>query len=225
MANFHTLPIVPSQLIFVRILLQESHIKRSSENSTSAEEPISKKPKLETSDVLQKRPSTTETLEKLQTFASTFDVNNFSENVANVSGNLAEREDCTTGTDEKLCTSRSGFGSTGHDESLMQTNGETSKGITKRSESDDESQQETSSCLDSLSVFAKKSSISKPYGKTVKSDSSGVDTTTKYTPLEKQVVEIKEKNPGVLLFVECGYKYRFFGEDAEVRNNVFPCKS
>ncbi|CAL4122937.1 unnamed protein product, partial [Meganyctiphanes norvegica] len=38
----------------------------------------------------------------------------------------------------------------------------------------------------------------------------------KLTPLEQQVVAIKEKNPNCLLFVECGYKYRFFGCDAEI---------
>ncbi|XP_054786592.1 DNA mismatch repair protein MSH3 isoform X2 [Prosopis cineraria] len=38
----------------------------------------------------------------------------------------------------------------------------------------------------------------------------------KYTPLEQQVVELKSKYPDVLLMVEVGYKYRFFGEDAEV---------
>ncbi|CAK9160960.1 unnamed protein product [Ilex paraguariensis] len=37
----------------------------------------------------------------------------------------------------------------------------------------------------------------------------------KYTPLEQQVVELKAKYPDVLLMVEVGYKYRFFGEDAE----------
>jgi DNA mismatch repair protein MSH3 len=38
----------------------------------------------------------------------------------------------------------------------------------------------------------------------------------KYTPLEQQFVAVKEKNPDVLLIVECGYRCRFFGEDAEV---------
>ena len=38
----------------------------------------------------------------------------------------------------------------------------------------------------------------------------------KYTQLEQQFIEIKEKYPDAVLFVECGYKYRFFGEDAEV---------
>nr|XP_006004451.2 PREDICTED: DNA mismatch repair protein Msh3 isoform X1 [Latimeria chalumnae] len=37
-----------------------------------------------------------------------------------------------------------------------------------------------------------------------------------YTPLELQFLEIKEQNLSVLLCVECGYKYRFFGEDAEI---------
>lgn len=37
-----------------------------------------------------------------------------------------------------------------------------------------------------------------------------------YTPLEQQYVHIKEKHRDVLLFVECGYKYRFFGKDAEI---------
>ncbi|PIN15683.1 Mismatch repair MSH3 [Handroanthus impetiginosus] len=38
---------------------------------------------------------------------------------------------------------------------------------------------------------------------------------TKYTPLEQQVVELKDRYPDVLLMIEVGYKYRFFGEDAE----------
>lgn len=35
-----------------------------------------------------------------------------------------------------------------------------------------------------------------------------------YTPLEQQFLEIKHKNPDLLLIVEVGYKYRFFDEDA-----------
>ncbi|KAF8077502.1 hypothetical protein N665_1032s0013 [Sinapis alba] len=42
----------------------------------------------------------------------------------------------------------------------------------------------------------------------------------KYTPLEQQVVELKSKHPGVILMVEVGYRYRFFGEDAEVAARV-----
>ncbi|XP_026199618.1 DNA mismatch repair protein Msh3 isoform X2 [Anabas testudineus] len=37
-----------------------------------------------------------------------------------------------------------------------------------------------------------------------------------YTPLEQQVIQLKQQHRDVLLAVECGYKYRFFGEDAEI---------
>ena len=37
----------------------------------------------------------------------------------------------------------------------------------------------------------------------------------KLTPLEQQVKEVKEKYPDTLLMVEVGYRYRFFGQDAE----------
>lgn len=37
----------------------------------------------------------------------------------------------------------------------------------------------------------------------------------KYTPLEEQVVELKAKYKDVLLMIEVGYRYRFFGQDAE----------
>lgn len=36
----------------------------------------------------------------------------------------------------------------------------------------------------------------------------------KLTPLEEQVVDLGKKHPGLLLMVECGYRYRFFGPDA-----------
>ena len=38
----------------------------------------------------------------------------------------------------------------------------------------------------------------------------------KYTPLELQVLDSKRKHPDLLLLFEVGYKYRFFGRDAEV---------
>ncbi|XP_065892619.1 DNA mismatch repair protein Msh3-like isoform X2 [Dysidea avara] len=38
----------------------------------------------------------------------------------------------------------------------------------------------------------------------------------KYTPLEEQFIRIKSQYPDAILFVECGYKYRFFGSDAEI---------
>ncbi|KAI8065738.1 muts domain V-domain-containing protein [Gongronella butleri] len=42
----------------------------------------------------------------------------------------------------------------------------------------------------------------------------------KYTPLEQQVVDLKKQHPGVLLAIEVGYKYRFFGDDAKVASKV-----
>ncbi|XP_074851485.1 DNA mismatch repair protein Msh3 isoform X2 [Carettochelys insculpta] len=37
-----------------------------------------------------------------------------------------------------------------------------------------------------------------------------------YTPLELQFIEMKNQYKDAILCVECGYKYRFFGEDAEI---------
>ncbi|CAL9062055.1 unnamed protein product [Musa banksii] len=41
-----------------------------------------------------------------------------------------------------------------------------------------------------------------------------------YTPLEQQVLDLKTKYPDVLLMIEVGYKYRFFGDDAEIAARV-----
>lgn len=46
---------------------------------------------------------------------------------------------------------------------------------------------------------------------------------TVYTPLEQQVIQLKQQHKDALLAVECGYKYRFFGEDAEVRTEKNLC--
>ncbi|KAL6091975.1 hypothetical protein STEG23_028182 [Scotinomys teguina] len=37
-----------------------------------------------------------------------------------------------------------------------------------------------------------------------------------YTPLELQYLDVKRQHRDAVLCVECGYKYRFFGEDAEI---------
>lgn len=76
--------------------------------------------------------------------------------------------------------------------------------------SDDEDEPSTSELGFGLKKFAATQSVRS--GKT----SVNKRTKTKYTPLEQQFIELKEKYPDTLLFVECGYKYRFFGEDAEV---------
>ncbi|KAA0033635.1 DNA mismatch repair protein MSH3 [Cucumis melo var. makuwa] len=50
--------------------------------------------------------------------------------------------------------------------------------------------------------------------------SNGADPKYKYTPLEQQVVDLKKRYPDVLLMVEVGYRYRFFGQDAEIAARV-----
>lgn len=47
-----------------------------------------------------------------------------------------------------------------------------------------------------------------------------VDTPQAYSPLELQVLELKRKHPGVLLAIEVGYKFRFFGDDAKVKDKL-----
>ena len=42
----------------------------------------------------------------------------------------------------------------------------------------------------------------------------------KLTPFEDQVVEIKKRHPDKVLLVECGYKYKFLGRDAEIAAKV-----
>jgi len=48
------------------------------------------------------------------------------------------------------------------------------------------------------------------------SKKSTVASITKFTPLERQYMEIKKQYPDTLLLIEVGYKFRFFGEDAKV---------
>lgn len=38
----------------------------------------------------------------------------------------------------------------------------------------------------------------------------------KLTPMEKQIIDLKQKHPDTILVVEVGYKFRFFGEDARI---------
>ncbi|GAA5919780.1 hypothetical protein JCM1841_005854 [Sporobolomyces salmonicolor] len=58
-------------------------------------------------------------------------------------------------------------------------------------------------------------------GSTSKSGSSkDWSASIKYTPLEKQILALKKENPGVVLLVEVGYKFRFFEEDAQTASRV-----
>ncbi|NXC32846.1 MSH3 protein, partial [Campylorhamphus procurvoides] len=58
----------------------------------------------------------------------------------------------------------------------------------------------------------------KSYENTQNASDTNLNRRTKsiYTPLELQVMEMKKQYKDAVLCVECGYKYRFFGEDAEL---------
>ncbi|KAK3732903.1 hypothetical protein QZH41_012683, partial [Actinostola sp. cb2023] len=87
---------------------------------------------------------------------------------------------------------------------------------------DDEMESSTSNF--DVSCFSRKTSTDLPSTNAQskeKSPTSSVKTTnqrtkSQYTPLELQFIDIKAKYNDAVLFVECGYKYKFFGEDAEI---------
>ncbi|NXE83267.1 MSH3 protein, partial [Cochlearius cochlearius] len=58
----------------------------------------------------------------------------------------------------------------------------------------------------------------KSYENTQNTSDTNLNKRTKsiYTPLELQFIEMKKQYKDAVLCVECGYKYRFFGEDAEI---------
>ncbi|NXI92655.1 MSH3 protein, partial [Psophia crepitans] len=58
----------------------------------------------------------------------------------------------------------------------------------------------------------------KSYENAVNTSDTNLNKRTKsiYTPLELQFIEMKKQYKDAVLCVECGYKYRFFGEDAEI---------
>lgn len=76
-----------------------------------------------------------------------------------------------------------------------------------------------------LSKFAKSGGGGKAAEPSLLSERSAPSRRSKsvYTPLEQQVIQLKQQHKDALLAVECGYKYRFFGQDAEVRNETNIC--
>ena len=56
--------------------------------------------------------------------------------------------------------------------------------------------------------------VEKPKGR--KTGVAAKKSSSKLTPMEKQVIEIKRKHMDTVLVVEVGYKFRFFGEDARI---------
>ncbi|CBQ68868.1 related to DNA mismatch repair protein [Sporisorium reilianum SRZ2] len=67
----------------------------------------------------------------------------------------------------------------------------------------------------SSSAAASSSSKTKAKGK-AKAKANDTDSGPTYTPLEKQILELKAAHPGVLLIIEVGYKLKFYGEDARI---------
>ncbi|KAE8269056.1 hypothetical protein A4X09_0g3288 [Tilletia walkeri] len=57
-----------------------------------------------------------------------------------------------------------------------------------------------------------KAGAGKGKGKAKGDETNGIT----YTPLEKQILELKDQYPGVLLIIEVGYKLKFYGDDARV---------
>ncbi|KAL2779502.1 DNA mismatch repair protein Msh3 [Daubentonia madagascariensis] len=67
-----------------------------------------------------------------------------------------------------------------------------------------------------VSQFGSSHSSHENLQKTSDSKPSNKRSKSIYTPLELQYIEMKQQHKDAILCVECGYKYRFFGEDAEI---------
>uniref|UniRef100_A0A2K6FT88 DNA mismatch repair protein MSH3 n=1 Tax=Propithecus coquereli TaxID=379532 RepID=A0A2K6FT88_PROCO len=70
--------------------------------------------------------------------------------------------------------------------------------------------------LSDVSQFGSSRSSHENLQKTFDSKPSNKRSKSIYTPLELQYIEMKQQHKDAILCVECGYKYRFFGEDAEI---------
>uniref|UniRef100_A0A7N5JP88 DNA mismatch repair protein MSH3 n=1 Tax=Ailuropoda melanoleuca TaxID=9646 RepID=A0A7N5JP88_AILME len=70
--------------------------------------------------------------------------------------------------------------------------------------------------LSDLSPFGSSHTGNDNLQKTSDPKPSNKRTKSIYTPLELQYIELKQQQKDAILCVECGYKYRFFGEDAEI---------
>ena len=62
--------------------------------------------------------------------------------------------------------------------------------------------------------------VSPSSGRGSVSQCGGSSTSGGYTPMEQQYLSIKANYSDAVLFIECGYKYRFFGEDAQIASRV-----
>uniref|UniRef100_A0A8C9B4R7 DNA mismatch repair protein MSH3 n=1 Tax=Phocoena sinus TaxID=42100 RepID=A0A8C9B4R7_PHOSS len=86
----------------------------------------------------------------------------------------------------------------------------------KNAVSSEDSKSQTSQKDKTLSHCGSSHSSCENLQKTSDSKPSNKRTKSIYTPLELQYIEMKQQQKDAILCVECGYKYRFFGEDAEI---------
>ncbi|XP_055285293.1 DNA mismatch repair protein Msh3 isoform X3 [Moschus berezovskii] len=86
----------------------------------------------------------------------------------------------------------------------------------KNAVSSEDSKSQTSQKDKTFSHFGPSQRNYENLQKTSDSKPSNKRTKSIYTPLELQYLEMKQQQKDAILCVECGYKYRFFGEDAEI---------
>ncbi|OLL23734.1 DNA mismatch repair protein msh3, partial [Neolecta irregularis DAH-3] len=79
----------------------------------------------------------------------------------------------------------------------------------------DESEEESSKLTELQKKFAAP-------GKARISNSKAVESKiiSTLTPLERQYLKFREENPGVLLIIEVGYKFKFYGDDAKIASQI-----
>ncbi|XP_065313592.1 DNA mismatch repair protein Msh3-like isoform X1 [Gordionus sp. m RMFG-2023] len=63
--------------------------------------------------------------------------------------------------------------------------------------------------------------IKSKLGQNAKADMQDLDKSfRKFTPLELQFLNMKNEWPDAILMIECGYRYRFFGDDAQMASKL-----
>ncbi|GAA5830215.1 hypothetical protein JCM3766R1_002826 [Sporobolomyces carnicolor] len=113
-------------------------------------------------------------------------------------------------TDEIMFDDDGGDGGADGENGRLAHNGAKGKGKGKSKEE-----------LIATSRFAKFAAVaSAAKGRSSTSKDSSPASNVKYTPLEQQVIALRKENPGVLLAIEVGYKFRFFQEDAQTASRV-----
>ena len=90
----------------------------------------------------------------------------------------------------------------------------------KRERDDDDDVQDDDTTNTTTATTTPARTRAKPRKKVQRKASNVSASGVKYTPLERQVMAIKRAHPDALLMVECGYRFRFFSNDAEIASRV-----